>query len=29
MDETRIVWSDYVRYRIRLRGFNLATEFHP
>ena len=25
MDETRIVWSEYVRYRLRLRGFDLAT----
>jgi hypothetical protein len=24
MDETRIVWSDYMRYRLRLRGFDLA-----
>ncbi|MBI3986481.1 MAG: hypothetical protein HY343_06155 [Lentisphaerae bacterium] len=25
MDETGIVWSDYMRYRLRLRGFDRAT----
>jgi len=25
MDETMLVWTDYMRYRVRLRGFNLAT----
>lgn len=25
MDETRIAWSDYMRYRLRLRGFDIAT----
>lgn len=25
MDETKIVWSDYMRYRLRLRGFDIAT----
>jgi hypothetical protein len=25
MDDTRIVWSDYMRYRLRVRGFDLAT----
>ena len=24
MDETRINWTDYMRYRARLRGFDLA-----
>ena len=28
MDDTRIVWSDYMRYRLRLRGFDLATMEH-
>jgi hypothetical protein len=28
MDETRIVWSDYMRYRLRLRDFDLATVEH-
>ena len=25
MDKTKIFWSDYMRYRLRLRGFDLAT----
>ena len=25
MDETEVFWSDYMQYRLRLRGFNLAT----
>jgi hypothetical protein len=25
MDETGIVWSDYMRHRLRLRGSDLAT----
>ena len=24
MDETEVVWSDYMRYRLRLRGFDIA-----
>lgn len=24
MDETKVVWSDYMRYRLRLRGFDIA-----
>jgi hypothetical protein len=25
MDETKIVWSKYIQYRLQLRGFDLAT----
>jgi len=25
MDEAMLVWTDYMRYRVRLRGFDLAT----
>ena len=25
MDEATIEWTDYMRYRVRLRGFNFAT----
>ena len=28
MDETRILWSDYMRYRLGLRGFDLAVVEH-
>ena len=28
MDEVTIVWSDYMKYRLRLRGFDLATVEH-
>jgi len=28
MDETLIVWTDYMRYRVRLRGFDLAAVEH-
>ena len=28
MDETRILWSDYMRYRLGLRSFDLAVVEH-
>ena len=28
MDEATIVWTDYVKYRVRLRGFDLAAIEH-
>ena len=28
MDEAILVWTDYTRYRVRLRGFDLATVEH-
>jgi len=28
MDETEIVWTDYMKYRLGLRGFDLATVEH-
>ena len=28
MDEVRIVWTDYMKYRVRLRGFDLAMLEH-
>ena len=28
MDETVIVWTDYMKYRVRRRGFDLAAVEH-
>ncbi len=28
MDEAMLVWTNYIRYRVRLRGFDLATIEH-
>ena len=25
MDEVKIVWTEYMKYRLGLRGYNLAT----
>ncbi len=28
MEETTIIWTDYMKYRLKLRGYDLATVEH-